>query len=201
MKKNKSSLTSTHPPATPTAGTPPPDTTSRAAGPSRPKLAASRPPALAAPRSHRAIPHSPSHGRCPAPSPRRPELVAPCRLDIAAWSSSPRARRRLARNGAGKEIRRRWGRGRRSAGDGPGEEILRRWGKGRIAAGRQGCSKVETRWLATGRRRQHLLFFIGLTSGLLSNSAQIEFSLPAQHLQVGPTYQIWCQFASNSRSV
>jgi hypothetical protein len=88
-KKNKSSLTSTHLPATPTTGTPPPTTTSRAAGPPRPKLAASRPPALAAPRPHHAILHSPSHGRCSAPSPRRPELVAPCCLDIAAQSSSP----------------------------------------------------------------------------------------------------------------
>jgi hypothetical protein len=193
MKKSKSSLTSTHLPAT----------TSRVAGPPRP--------ALAAPRPHRAIPHSSSHGRCPAPSPRRPELVAPCRLDIAARSSStraapwsaPRAHRRPARNGAGEEIRRRWGRGRRSAGDGPGKEILRRCGKGRIAAGRQGCSKVEARWLATGRRRQHLLiyFFIRLTSGPLSKPAQIEFSLLPQHLHMGPTYQIWCQFASNSRSV
>jgi hypothetical protein len=205
-KKSKSSLTSTHLSATPTAGTPPPATTSRAVGPPHPKLAASRPPALATPRPHRAIPHSPSHGRYPAPSPRRPELVAPCRLDITARSSSPRAA--PSSSPAGKEWGRggdppKMGQGTRSAGDGPGEEILRRWGKGRIAAGRQGCSEVEVRWLATGRRRQHLLFyfFIGLTSGPLSKSAQIEFSLPAQHLQVGPIYQIWCQFASNSRSV
>jgi hypothetical protein len=44
-------------------------------------------------------------------------------------------------------------------------------------------------------------FFIGLASGPLSMPAQIEFSLPTQHLHVGPTYQIRCQFAFNSRSV
>jgi hypothetical protein len=43
--------------------------------------------------------------------------------------------------------------------NGPREEILRRWGKGRIAAGRQGCSEVEARWLATGRKRHHLLLY------------------------------------------
>jgi hypothetical protein len=163
----------------------------------------------------RALPHSPPHAPTAPSRTRRPMVAAPHPHRAARSSSphaalislpgahrptSPPARRRPARNGAGEDIRRRWGRGRRSAGDGPGEEILRRWGKGRIAAGRQGCSEVEARWLATGRRRHHLLFF-GLTSGPLSSSAQIEFSLPAQHLQVGPTYQIWCQFASNSRSV
>jgi hypothetical protein len=62
---------------------------------------------------------------------------------------------------------------------------------------------VADRWVEV---RDDLLFFhfsifyflIGLTSGLLSMSAHIEL---AQHLQVGPTYQIRCQFAFNSRSV
>jgi hypothetical protein len=44
----------------------------------------------------------------------------------------------------------------------------------------------------------HLLFLIRLTSGSMSMSVHIE---PAQHLHVGPTYQIRCQFAFNSRSV
>jgi hypothetical protein len=44
----------------------------------------------------------------------------------------------------------------------------------------------------------HFLFLIRLTSGFMSMSAHIE---PAQHLQVGPTYQIRCQFAFNLRSV
>jgi hypothetical protein len=51
------------------------------------------------------------------------------------------------------------GKGRRSIGDGAGGGDPLEMGKGRIAAGRQGCSEVEARWLATGRRRQHLLFF------------------------------------------
>jgi hypothetical protein len=43
--------------------------------------------------------------------------------------------------------------------------------------------------------------FNGLISGPLSMLAHIEFFLPAQHLQVGPTHQIWCQFAFNLQSV
>jgi hypothetical protein len=110
--------------ATPTAGTPPSATTSRAAGPPRPKLAASRPPTLAAPCPHRAIPHSPSHGRCPTPSPRCPELVAPCRLDIAARSSSPRAA--PSSSSADQE----WGTGGDPLEMGQGEEIRWRWARG-----------------------------------------------------------------------
>jgi hypothetical protein len=129
----------------------------------------------------------------PAGHPHRWHLAAGHHLQGGSRPAPPQARRRPARNGAG----------RRSAGDGAGRGDPLEMGKERIAAGRQGCSEVEARWLATGRRRQHQLFcfFIGLTSGLLSSSVQIEFSLPAQHLQVGPTYQIWCQFATNSRSV
>jgi hypothetical protein len=51
------------------------------------------------------------------------------------------------------------------------------------------------------RSRVFIRLFNGLTSGSLSMSAHIKFSLSAQHLQVGPTYQIWCQFAFNSRSL
>jgi hypothetical protein len=167
MKKSKSSLTSTHLPATPTAGTPPLATTYWAAGPPHPKLAALRPPALPAPRPHRAIPHSPSRTRRPMVAAPHPHRAARSSSPHAALISPPGAlrpapplaRRRPARNGAGEEICWRWGKGRRSARDGPGEEILRRWGKGRIAADRQWCSEVEARWLATGRRRQHLLFY------------------------------------------
>jgi hypothetical protein len=127
----------------------------------------------------RALPHSPPHALTALSRTRRPMVAAP-HPHRAARSSLPHATLiSPARNGAGEEIRWRWGRGRRSAGDGPEKEILRRWGKGRIAAGRQGCSEVEARWLATGA---FFIFFIGLTSGALSNSAQIKFSLPAQHL-------------------
>jgi hypothetical protein len=73
---------------------------------------------------------------------------------VAALSLSPTGQE-WGRGGDPPEM----GQGRKSAGDGPGEEILRRWGKGRIAAGQQGCSEVEAWWLATGRRRQHLLFY------------------------------------------
>jgi hypothetical protein len=144
----------THLPATPTAGTPPPATTYRAAGPPRPKLASSCPPALAAPRPHRAIPHLPSHGRCPAPSPRRPELVAPCLLDIAARSSSPRAApssspavQELGRGGdppkmgQGEEIRWRWTRGGDPPEMGQGEDSRRPagvlGGRGAVASHRK----------------------------------------------------------------
>jgi hypothetical protein len=142
----------------------------------------------------RALPHSPPHAltapsctRRPmfaAPHPHRaaPELVAPCCLDIAAQSSSPHAA--PSSSLAGQE----WGRRGDPPEMGQGEEIRWRWTRGG-----DGQEEEDSTCF--------FIFFIGLISGPLSNSAQIEFSLSAQHLQVGPTYQIWCQFVSNSRSV
>jgi hypothetical protein len=59
----------------------------------------------------------------------------------------------------------------------------------------------DVRGQRLGERIFLFLFFIGLTSGPLSMSAHMEFSSPAQHLHVGPTHQIQCQFTLNSRSV
>jgi hypothetical protein len=171
MEKSKSSLTSTHLPATPTAGTPPPATTSRVAGPPRPKLAASRPPALAAPRPHRTILHSPSHVRCPAPSPRRPGAHRPCCLDITAQSSSPRAA--PSSSPAGQE----WGRGGDPSEMGHGEEIRWRWTRGgdppEMGQGEDSCRPAGVLGgggaVASHRKKKttpaFLFIFIGLISG------------------------------------
>jgi hypothetical protein len=127
---------------------------------------------------------------------RCPELVAPRRPLVAAPSSSP----------VGQE----WGRGGDPQEMGQGEEIRRRWTRGgdppkmgqgedsRRPAGVPGGGGA----VASHRKKKTSpAFFIVLTSGPLSISAQIEFSLPAQHLPVGPTYQIRSQFVFNSRSV
>jgi hypothetical protein len=98
---------------------------------------------------------------------------------------------------------------------GQGEEIHRRWSRGGdplemgkeedsrrpVGVPRGGGAVASPRKKKTTPVFLFFPFFIVLTSGPLSMSAQIEFSLPAQHLQVGPTYQIRCQFAFNSRSV
>jgi hypothetical protein len=79
---------------------------------------------------------------------------------------------------------------------------------GELGTGRSYCPggggrRGAGRWAEV---RDDLLFFpffrfyflIGLTSGPLSMLAHTE---PAQHLQVGLTCQIRCQFAFNSRSL
>jgi hypothetical protein len=141
--KSKSSLTSTHLPATPTAGTPPPATTSRAGGPPRPKFAASRPPELAAqaltapPHTRRpmvAAPHPHRAARSSSPRYRRSELFAPRRPMVAAPSSSPDGQESgrggdPPEMGQGEEICWRWSRA--------GEEIRRRRGTRRWRRGGQ----------------------------------------------------------------
>jgi hypothetical protein len=88
-----------------------------------------------------------------------------------------------------------WGRGGDPPKMGQGEEIRWRWTRGgdppemgqgedsRRPAGVLGGGGA----VASHRKKKTApAFLIRLTSGPLSKSAQIEFSLPAQHLQVGP---------------
>jgi hypothetical protein len=83
--------------------------------------------------------------------------------------------------------------------------IARGWGRGGELADRQGWPELEAWW--PGRRHNKpiflfpFLFLIGMKSGLSVHVNKPTFSLPTQRLQVGPTHQIRCHFAFNSRSV
>jgi hypothetical protein len=127
-----------------------------------------------------------------------------CRPELVAAPSS---------SSAGQE----WGRGGDPLEMGQGEEIRWRWSRGgdplEMGQGKDnhrsvGCPEVEARWLALGKEDNTYFFlffpffiFYCADKWPLSMSAQIKFSLPAHHLQVGPIYQIRCKFAFNSRLV